>query len=66
MSKRRPIADFYHLDPQPDVDVFDGAGNSAPAAIDPDTGGWVDLSDQERPIELAFEPTHFEIVASRE
>lgn len=66
MTERRPIAEFFTLDPQPDAIVYDDHGSSAPAAIDPDFGGWVDLSDPERPIELEFTPTSFTIAPSRE
>jgi hypothetical protein len=65
---RRPIAEFFDLDPQPDVWVGDDHGNQAEAAIDPDTGRWVDLSGTDpliEPDELAFAPTWFEVIEAR-
>lgn len=65
MTSRRPIAEFFDLeDPRPDVLVGDDHGSTAPAAVDPDFGGWVDLRDPERPIELEFTPMWFEVVGN--
>jgi hypothetical protein len=64
-----PIADFYSLDPAPDVIVGDDAGNQAEAAIDPDTGEWVDLSGTDPLIEpdvLKLTPMWFEVIPARE
>lgn len=66
---RRPIAEFFDLDePRPDVRVGDGQGSTAEAAMDPDTGGWVDLSAADPLIEpdvLKFTPTWFEVMGER-
>lgn len=60
---RQPIAEFFDYEFPPDVVVGDEAGNQAPAAIDPDTGEWVDLTpsdDLSEPDVLGFAPTWFE------
>lgn len=62
MSDRRPIAEFFQLEePHPDVIVGDEHGRQAQAAIDPDSGRWVDLTDPAAPIDLSFKPTWFRV-----
>lgn len=67
---RRPIAEFFALEePRPDVIVGDDRGNRAEAAIDPDTGQWVDLSGTDPLLEpdiLTFTPTWFEVIPARD
>lgn len=65
MAERRPIAEFFKIDYPPDVIVGDDAGKQAPAAIDPDTGCWVDLTPGDvlsEPDLLKFEPTWFRVI----
>ena len=66
MAERRPIAEFFDYEFALDVIVGDDHGHSAEAAIDPDSGGWVDLTDPANPIELACTPTWFEVLKGHE
>lgn len=62
-QERRPIAEFFEIEGmQPDVIVGDDHGSTAMAAIDPDYGGWVDITDAANPIELEFTPTWFKVI----
>lgn len=62
---RRPIAEYFALEPHPDVIVGDDAGNAAEAGWSEDDG-WVDLARRDIPRELGFEPTWFVEIPSRE
>lgn len=67
MPERRPIDEYYDLEPLPDVIVGDDAGNVSEAGWW-ETDGWVDLTDPEQMVlpPLSFEPTWFEVRPSRE
>lgn len=67
MSARRPIAEFFEMEPYPDVIVGDADGNVREAGWW-HTDGWVDLTvrEQMQLPALDFEPTWFVIVPSRE
>ena len=63
---RRPIAEYYQLEPLPDVVVGDDDGNAAEAGWC-EADGWVDLADPEQIVfpKLGFVPTWFGVIPSR-